>query len=50
MATKFLSKLHFICVKIMEGKGKSTKKKKMKITDKKKMEKHMAYCSSIGNL
>lgn len=35
----------------MEGKGKSTKKKKkMKITDKKKMEKHMAYCSSIGNL
>lgn len=33
----------------MEGKGKSTKKK-MKITDKKKMEKHMAYCSSIGNL
>lgn len=31
-------------------KRKKYKKKKMKITDKKEMEKHMAYCSSIGNL
>lgn len=40
----FLLKFYFICVKIMEGKGKSIKKKKMKIIDKKKMEKYMAYC------
>lgn len=32
---------NFTCVKIMEGKGKSTNKKKMKITDKKKKWKNI---------
>lgn len=51
MATNFFIKtsLH-MCKNYGRKRKKYKKKKKMKITDKKKMEKHMAYCSSIGNL